>query len=620
MSARFSGWPITRLLPALLIGLVFVAIAPAVGIAYYIAQRNLETSSFQQNEQMVNLIDRRLQAQLEPVRSQLAYLADSIARGEVDLDNRQQWRAFALGSLAAVPQTLGFVFLPVDGEATRFLRNVRTMQPERREDIPLANSLLARARTMDGPGWGAPVWSNALGETILPIVAPVRVRGEFRGVIGTAIGTTDLSRFLKELELAGERKPFILFDRDKVLAHPWLGKEQGIAEQRMRGRPPTLAEVNDPVLAAMWMPNSNELVWVDQGTSITGHWNWVGESSHGWIYRPVSDYAPAELVVGYHVSGRASALERWLVRGILIVGALIMLFTALAAVLLSRRLARPVQALADAAGSVERLEFDKVPDLGDAGVREINQANRAFERMARGLKLSATYLPRTLVARLTAQQGALPVSEDRAVTVMFCDLEGYTAFSRGRPAVEAAAYLNALLDRVGPAIEASGGTIDKYMGDGLMAFWGAPEPRPDHAQLACLGALAVADEVELYNAERRARGEHACRMRIGLHAGTVLVGNIGFAGRVDYTAIGEAVNVASRLEQFARRAPRRGDATIVVSAACRAAAGDGFRCEPLDGWPRDVAAEGVAPLWELRGRAGASPLLPPVFSASIQNE
>ncbi len=257
-------------------------------------------------------------------------------------------------------------------------------------------------------------------------------------------------------------------------------------------------------------------------------------------------------------------------------------------------------------------------------MRELNQANRAFERMARGLKLSATYLPRALVARLTAQQGGLPASEDRAITVMFCDLEGYTTHSRGRPATETAAYLNELLGRIGPAIETSGGTIDKYTGDGLMAFWGAPDPSTDHARAACFGALAVAHEIEAFNRQRRARQLDACRMRIGLHTGTVVVGNIGFAGRVDYTAIGEAVNVASRLEQFGRHASGAGDTTIVVSATCRSAAGPGLplrspRRHPARHLGRRRAAPGRA-LGPRRPRPGLKPkkpLLQAAFSASM---
>src|SRR4029450_12066445 len=116
------------------------------------------------------------------------------------------------------------------------------------------------------------------------------------------------------------------------------------------------------------------------------------------------------------------------------------------------------------------------------------------------------YLPRALVARLIAQQGALPAAEDRAITILFCDLEGYTPYPPGRPATETATYLNDLMARVGPAIEATGGTIDKYMGDGLMAFWGAPEPNAQHARAACLGALSIAHEVEAFNRARRLHG------------------------------------------------------------------------------------------------------------------
>jgi len=598
-----SGWPIARLLPALLVALVFVAMAPVIGIAWYAADSNQADAARDRRQLRLDLIARRLQTHLEPVRAQLTYLSQAIESGEIDFDNPEQWRSFALGALAAAPQAVGYLVYPVEGQPIRFIRADRSTSPEPRESVPQAADIMARARGMSGPAWAEPVWSIVVGEPILPLIVPIRVRGEFRGFIGAAIGTSDLSRFLKELDISGERKPFILVGRESVLAHPHLSEETGRAEQHDRRRLATLDEVNDPVLASMWAPDANPLPTITGEQPISGHWNWVGDRSFAWHYRSVDDYAPARLTIGYHEAGRETARARWIVRGILIAGGLLMVLTGVAAVLFGRRLANPILALADAARSVERLELDRFPALTNSPVREVSLANQAFERMARGLRLSATYLPRALVARLTARQGGLPFSENRGLTVMFCDLEGYTSYSRGRPASEAAAYLNDLLARVGPAIEASGGTIDKYLGDGLMAFWGAPEPNADHARAACLGALAVAAEVEAFNRERQACGSFACRMRIGLHTGTVMVGNVGFAGRIDYTAIGEAVNVAARLEQFGKQAPKSAEITIVVSAACAGAAGDGFRHEPLDGKPADVAAEGVLPLTLLVGRS-----------------
>ena len=598
-----AGWPIARLLPVLLVGLVFLAMAPIIGLAYYAALSNYETSARQRNEVVTDLVTRSLRAHLDTVKAQLTYMSEAVARGEIDFDDHEQWTAFAVGTLAAAPQSVGFIVLPVKGEPSSFARADRRMLPERRENIPMAEQLLERARTMEGPGWGRPAWSNVLGETILPLVVPIRVHGEFRGLIGAAIRASDLSRFLVDLQLPDASTPFILFDRDKVLAHPFLAQPDGIALQRARGHAASLAEIDDPVLASIWGPDQRRIDWVNDMTSFDAHWNWVGDASFAWIYRRVGDYAPADLIVGYYEPGRESAWARWIVRGILIAGILLMALTAAVAVLLGRRLARPILALADAARAVERLDFDRMPQLDGSRVRELSLANRAFERMARGLRLSATYLPRALVARLTTRTGALPVSEDRLITTMFCDLEGYTAFSNGRPAVETARYLNDLLACIGPAIEVHGGTIDKYIGDGLMAFWGAPELRQDHARAACHGALAVAREVEAFNSERRARGLAACRMRIGLHTGIALVGNVGFAGRVDYTAIGEAVNVASRLEQFGRTVTAMNEVRIVVSASCREAALHGFDWMPIDGSPIDIVAVDALPLSLLRGPA-----------------
>ena len=311
---RPAGWPIARLLPVVLVGLIFLAMVPVIGIAYFAAQSNFDTSSRQLNELTVDMIEQRLQAHVEPVRDQLAYISEAVAKGEIDFDDREQWRSFALGTLAAAPQAVGFVVIPVEGEPVRFTRADRSMRPERRENLSFTNALFAQARTLNGPQWAEPQWSLIVGEPILPIIVPIRVRGQFRGVIGAAIGTSDLSRFLKSLELAGERKPFILAGRDKVLAHPWLGKEQGSAEQRARGRLSKLDEVNDPVLAAMWAPEPNEISWLSGGGStVSGHWNWVGDRSHGWIYRQIDDYRPASLIIGYHLAGRefgVGALDR----------------------------------------------------------------------------------------------------------------------------------------------------------------------------------------------------------------------------------------------------------------------------------------------------------------------
>jgi class 3 adenylate cyclase len=138
--------------------------------------------------------------------------------------------------------------------------------------------------------------------------------------------------------------------------------------------------------------------------------------------------------------------------------------------------------------------------------------------------------------------------EARELTVMFTDIAGFTAMSETRPAPEVADFLNEHFALLGACVEAEGGTVDKFIGDALMAFWGAPETQTDTAPRACRAALAIARAVDADNARRTAAGRPAIRIRIGLHSGPVVVGNVGWPGRINYTIVGDTVNTCQRLE------------------------------------------------------------------------
>ncbi|WP_244538097.1 adenylate/guanylate cyclase domain-containing protein [Mesorhizobium sp. YR577] len=143
-------------------------------------------------------------------------------------------------------------------------------------------------------------------------------------------------------------------------------------------------------------------------------------------------------------------------------------------------------------------------------------------------------------------------SQVREVTVLFLDLEGFTEFSRNRRATEISSYLNGIFSQAGPLVEQYGGTIDKYLGDGLMAFWGAPIEDEKHALRAVECALAIADTLSIHLRARKDVGSDGCRVRIGLHSGDVVVGDLGYEGRTDYTIVGDTVNQAKRTEESAR--------------------------------------------------------------------
>ena len=165
----------------------------------------------------------------------------------------------------------------------------------------------------------------------------------------------------------------------------------------------------------------------------------------------------------------------------------------------------------------------------------------------------ATYVPPELVRQMLRnpeRYGMQARAEE--LTVMFCDLRGFTSLSETMEPLALQALLNDVLSRLTHVIRAHQGTIDKYMGDCVMAFWGAPVAQPDHARLAVDAAVAMSAAMRQLNAERAARGEPALAVGIGLNTGVMSVGNMGSDLRRAYTVIGDAVNLAARLESLSR--------------------------------------------------------------------
>jgi adenylate cyclase len=138
--------------------------------------------------------------------------------------------------------------------------------------------------------------------------------------------------------------------------------------------------------------------------------------------------------------------------------------------------------------------------------------------------------------------------EEREVTVLFADIRSFTDFSERHTPREVVALLNAYFDAVVPLIEAEGGVIDKYMGDGIMALFGAPATLPDHALRAVRAAVVMVRRVHELKETWTRLGNPTLRIGVGVHTGKVVVGAIGSHGRLDYTAIGDTVNAASRIE------------------------------------------------------------------------
>ena len=170
----------------------------------------------------------------------------------------------------------------------------------------------------------------------------------------------------------------------------------------------------------------------------------------------------------------------------------------------------------------------------------------------------------------------------RLAAIMFTDIIDFTTLSEGMTARDTVAFLNDHFSLIATSVEGEGGTIDKYIGDGVMAVWGAPEQYSDLAERACRAALSIKQKVERYNEAWAETHGARLRVRIGLHIGRVLVGNIGSPMRINYTVIGDPVNVAERLQAMGRDlGDKESQVKILVSGAVQWQLNEDFVLEPL---------------------------------------
>lgn len=164
-------------------------------------------------------------------------------------------------------------------------------------------------------------------------------------------------------------------------------------------------------------------------------------------------------------------------------------------------------------------------------------------------KMFALYVPPEFVKTLIAHPERAGLGGDtRHLTVLFCDLRGFTTLSAQLAPADITMVLNRYFTCMTQAIFSHGGTVDKFIGDAVMAFWGAPLPDPEQERHAIQAAIAMKDALGVLNLELAAQGKPPLRLGIGIHSGDALVGNMGSESRLSYTAIGDTVNVASRLE------------------------------------------------------------------------
>jgi adenylate cyclase len=260
-------------------------------------------------------------------------------------------------------------------------------------------------------------------------------------------------------------------------------------------------------------------------------------------------------------------------------------------------------------------EFILDPSKNSCHFHDINRVLSSLERAKTAMRSMGKYVPMDLVRRLYHRDEEPSLGgENTEIAVLFTDIQGFTEFAERHDPDSVAIYLGAYLDVLASVIQREKGTIDKFIGDSVMAFWNAPETVPDYPALACRAALAGQEALKILYTSPAWDGMPGFETRFGLHHCVASVGHFGSPERFNYTAIGDGINLASRLQSLNKYYGTK----IMASAACRDAAGPGFLWRRLDRVAVKGKTQGLE-VYELIGEsAGPAPAYVAVYEQALE--
>ena len=380
------------------------------------------------------------------------------------------------------------------------------------------------------------------GFPIISLRIPIFRGVEFLGCASANITVDVLSRFL-DRNRASARSTTFVADRNngKIIAFP--DKQKGVRIENGKLKIATLADIDDPDVREAHrqrVRTGNDRFVFQSPTNgedlIAAFASFPSGFGQPWqvvTLTPIDDFV-----------GTLKATNRLMM--VIIIGlTMVELFFIYFA---ASRLSRPVENVSRQLQAIESLNFD-TPARPPSNIQEIAKLESAASLLRTSLKSFSSFVPLDVVRQLI--KSGIPLTlgvEPRFLTVFFSDLENFSSHSETLAPDDLLVQISTYLEEVSSAISVEGGTVDKFIGDGVMAFWNAPVQRPDHVLRACAAAVRAARRMERVNNAWQAEGRPRIHLRVGLNCANVLVGNIGSSRRLSYTALGDGVNVAARLE------------------------------------------------------------------------
>jgi class 3 adenylate cyclase/ABC-type nitrate/sulfonate/bicarbonate transport system substrate-binding protein len=409
------------------------------------------------------------------------------------------------------------------------------------------------------------------GYPIISVRYPIIKDGAVLGCASANLTLDVLSRFLAS-HRASLHSTTVIANAAKgtIIAHPDLKKSVRLENGRLElTRLDTIADDNVREAYRLQSETNNDDFFFRSPQS-------GEEISVSFTRFPGSFGQPWEIVILTPTDDFVGTLKRTNRQMIALIAAL----TGLELLLIyffSRRLSQPIEGVSRELRSVEDLTFSHATSPS-SNIREIKELQTAVSLFETSLRSFSSFVPLDVVRQLIKTGTPLTLGvESRFMTVLFADLQDFSSLAEQMAPNDLLAQLSVYFEAVSHAVAEESGTVDKFIGDGVMAFWGAPAHRDDHVLRGCCGAMRATRRMDQLNADWSKQGRPPLHLRIGLHCADVLVGNVGSSERLSYTVMGDGVNVAARLEGINKTF----GTTICISDSIVDAAGPNIVARPI---------------------------------------
>jgi adenylate cyclase len=359
------------------------------------------------------------------------------------------------------------------------------------------------------------------------------------GTVGADVSFEVLTQFVERERIGQNGIVFIVDDQNRLIAYPQSSSRPDTG--RLDLQLSDVAQAQDPRIVAA--ARQHERDGLDKFNAIIDGESYLmsftpfdQQFGHRWL---IGAIVPEDDFVG---PLRRSSLH------MLGFAALALALSLLGVLFGSKLLTRPIDAIIAETKRIRQFDLGGTFNL-KSPIIEVDDLASSISAMKSGLQSFAAYVPKTLVRTIVMSGRGIEIGgERRALTILFTDIRDFTRRSEAMAPEAVLTLLSRYLEALSHCIQDHGGTIDKFIGDSVMAFWNAPLDDADHAINACRALLACHAATETLNADFQGKALEPLFTRFGLHTGEVVVGNVGSMERTQYTALGDAVNLASRIE------------------------------------------------------------------------